>query len=235
MLISLFATILFNSCINPNCITGIGSIENDKREVGEFDEIELKTDFDVIIKERVMGDNNKLEVRAQNNLLPYIKTTVEGGRLIIDTEGCVQATSPIEIFVKVNEISAVKLTGSGEITSKNTLHSENMTVSCDGSGSVNVQVKAENITIANSSSGYVKVDGKAKRTKISLAGSGEIDAEFLKADEADIVLSGSGSVKAHASQKIDMNQSGTGSITYYGNPNQKTEVTTGPGSIIRKD
>jgi Putative auto-transporter adhesin, head GIN domain len=235
LLISLFAIILFQSCINPNCITGIGSIENDKREVGEFDEIELKTDFDVIIKERVMGDNNKLEVRAQNNLLPYIKTTVEGGRLIIDTEGCVQATSPIEIFVKVNEISAVKLTGSGEITSKNTLHSDNMALSCDGSGSINLRIKAENITLANSASGLIKVDGNATKAAVSLAGSGEIDAESLKSDEADVVLSGSGSIKVHATKKIVLNHSGSGNITYSGNPDQKTELTSGSGSIIRRD
>lgn len=229
------AAILFPACINPNCITGIGSIETDEREIGEITAIELRTDFDVIIKERVLGDNTKLEVRAQNNLLAYIKTTVEGGRLIIDTEGCIQPTSPIEIFIKANELTEIELSGSGEIYSKNTLHADKMALSCSGSGSIDVRVKTEEVTIANSASGLIKTDGKVSRSVISLSGSGEIDASSMKSEDADIVLSGSGTIKAHASQKIALNHSGSGTIQYSGNPAEKSENSTGSGSIIRKD
>lgn len=235
-LLSLFIlTAILHACINPNCVTGVGSIENDRREIGDFDAIELRTDFDVIIKERVLGDNTRLEVKAQNNLLAYIKTTVEGGRLIIDTEGCIQPTSPIEIYVKANEIKAIQLSGSGEIFSKNTLHADKMALSCDGSGSIDVRVKADDITIANSASGLIKLDGKVSHCAISLSGSGEIDASSMKSDEADAVLSGSGTIKVHASEKIALNHSGSGTIQYSGNPKEKSENSTGSGSIIRQD
>ena len=233
--ISLITFTLFHSCINPTCVTGIGSIENDQREVGEFDAIEVNTSFKIIIKDRVLSDNNKVEVQAQNNLLAYIKTTVEGGRLIITTDGCIEPTKPIEIYLKVNDISEIQLSGSGEIISQNTVHAENMALSCSGSGSMDISVKAENITLSNSASGLIRVDGKSKRSTVSLTGSGSIDAESLKVDEAVVVLSGSGSIKVHSTQKIALNHSGSGIITYSGNPEQKTELSTGSGSIVRQD
>ena len=231
---SIATAMLIQSCINPNCVTGLGSIESDRREIGDFSALELHSDFEVIIKERVIGDNTRLEVDAQSNLLPYIKTTVEAGRLIINTEGCVQPTNPIRIFVKVNELDDILLTSSGEISSKNTLHADKMSLRCEGSGSINVKLKTESLSISHDASGYIKADGRASIASISLSGSGEIDVESLKIGDATATLSGSGEIKVQAEKKLTLTNSGSGNIFYTGDPLEKVEENNGSGSILKK-
>ena len=81
---TVFAIISFTTFAQPwSKIEGNGNIIKDVREVGNFTAIASGGSWDVVIS---YSTDKTVVVEADENLLPYIKTEVEDGKLIIKSE-----------------------------------------------------------------------------------------------------------------------------------------------------
>jgi len=82
-----------------------------------------------------------------------------------------------------------------------------------------------------SGSGKVKASGTAQKVKASLSGSGKVLASNLDTDSCDIHISGSGDVEISVKTTLDANISGSGSVSYKGNPSHVNSHSSGSGSL----
>lgn len=69
-----------------------------------------------------------------------------------------------------------------------------------------------------SGSGNVLLNGKSGKAEYRIAGSGDINAIDLKTEDVNAHISGSGSIKCHATENLTGGVSGSGSVAYKGNP-----------------
>ncbi len=67
--------------------------------------------------------------------------------------------------------------------------------------------------------------------KATLTGSGKVLAANLETDKCDIRISGSGDVEINVKSELEANISGSGSVSYKGNPNHVNSHASGSGHI----
>ena len=109
-------------------------------------------------------------------------------------------------------------------------------VDISGSGSVRVNsVSAGNITCEISGSGSLSAEGNARDLKVTIAGSGSVNAYGLSVASVRARIAGSGEVHVAATESIDAEIAGSGSVVYKGNPSKINSHSSGSGKIRKSD
>ena len=79
-------------------------------------------------------------VEADENLLPYIETTVENGKLLIKPKKNVnlKSKSKMNVYVSMTKINSLQLSGSGNINGSGAFTNDDKTdMAVSGSGNLN--------------------------------------------------------------------------------------------------
>nr|WP_298997831.1 head GIN domain-containing protein [uncultured Allomuricauda sp.] len=214
-------------------IKGNGNVVTIERSVGDYDAIALAGWFDL---ELIAGNEGEITLKGESNLLDYIKTEVKDGKLVIKAQKGVNLkpsnwNSGILIVVPVESVEAVSLSGSGDITSRTTLKSDTFETRISGSGDIVLDVEANSVEATMSGSGDMKLNGKASNLEVQVSGSGDINAYGLEADYVKVQVSGSADVEVTAKESISARVSGSGDISYKGNPKKIDTKSSGSGDI----
>lgn len=209
-------------------IRGEGPVQTEARSASSFHAIESSVAADVEVS---VADNFSVEVQAQQNLLPILKTEVEDGTLKIYFSENVSYHEGLKIRVSGPAFDRFSLGGSGTIKALTPIRAENMKLEVAGSGDIFVsQAEFGSATASIAGSGGIELGGKANSLKTEIAGSGDVKAKQLTANELKVEISGSGSVTCDVSQTLDASIAGSGDVYYSGQPSVQTNVS-GSGSV----
>lgn len=203
-------------------IKGNGNVTTITRTTSDYDAVAVAGFFDV---ELVYGTEGKIQLTGESNLLEYVQTEVSDGKLKIKTQKGynlkVSNNKKLVITVPFKDLSAVALSGSGDVYTKNaTIKAATFKMALAGSGDIIIDVDAGKLTMAVAGSGDMTASGTADSAEIKLAGSGDISAYKLKAKDVNVKLSGSGDISVYAEDSLKARISGSGDITYKGNQTQ---------------
>ena len=237
-LITLSLILLASTQINAQwwgkSVKGNGNVTEQTREVGSYDGIVVSGSFDVKL---YAGTEGSIKVEAESNLLEYIETTVKNGQLHIRVMKNKNINTSwnkgMRITVPFKDIDRVKLTGSGEIVSRDTIKTDRFEVSLSGSGDIELDVDANDTSSIVSGSGEITLKGSTKTHKTILTGSGDIYAGNYLAQSVDAKVTGSGDIKVHCKDNLKARVTGSGDIEYTGNPERQDTKVTGSGDISR--
>jgi hypothetical protein len=212
-------------------ITGSGPVVSVTRSVGTFTAVSNATLADIEI---LQSGTERLRIRGQENLLPYIRTQVSGGVLRITTEPGVtlRATDELAIELDVRLLTRIESSGSGAIHAP-LLDAGRLEIQTSGSGDIDLpSLLADTLVVVGSGSGEVTGTGNVQRQRLVLSGSGRVDTRELLALDAHVTISGSGTSTIRVRDRITAVLSGSGSLHYYGSP-QVTQTVTGSGRVER--
>ena len=223
-------SLMFSGFSYAQKVNGNGNLIQKTRNVGTFDGVGVSGSLDVFLVE---GNEGKLELSVEENLEPYLVTEVSNGTLKIKWKkgAKIRSTKPTKITVQFKKLNNVALSGSGDIVSKSKLSSNDLEVALAGSGDINLDLDVQNLKAAISGSGDIKLRGNAEDFSGAIAGSGDIKADELKAANAELVISGSGTMQVHVENKIMARISGSGDIKYKGNPDKEDIKVSGSGTV----
>lgn len=196
--------------INPERVVGSGKVVSEKRSVSGFSSVTLQGSGNVDIS---FATDESVVVEADDNILPLIETTVQGGKLVIATKSFtnIVPTKPVRVQITMKSLQGLTLSGSGDMVV---------------SGLV-----GKDLVVGLPGSGEITVNGTAETVNINLPGSGNIFCNGLKARSVTASLNGSGNIDVFASESLDANILGSGNIHYAGNPTNVSKKVTGSGSI----
>ncbi len=122
------------------------------------------------------------------------------------------------------------VSGSGDMEVKGKFKSVKGDVSGSGKIELNAVVIGET-DFHVSGSGKILASGRAESTKASISGSGKVLASNLEVDKCEVRISGSGDVEINVKSDLDASISGSGSVSYKGNPSHVNSHASGSGSI----
>lgn len=216
--------------INMETIDGNGHIATETRNISSAEEIEAHSFFDVVI---VNGSTPSIKIEADDNLIPYIVTNNEGGKLVIRTKDHVglKSDNKIKVYVTTNRVEEISLSGSGNVTSNDKLTGgDQLKLHISGSGDIKLSVNTPRVEAGISGSGSIELNGETKDSKITITGSGDYKAQELQAENADVHITGNGNVNVSASVKLIVHITGSGDVYYKGSPSLEQHIT-GSGSI----
>lgn len=190
---------------------GSGVTASEGRGITGFDHIEVSGSATVDI---TIGPTWAVEVEADDNILPLITTKVTGSTLDIGTKSGTSflTSNPVRVSITMPAVAGVEISGSGDVTANEIGDTQSLTVDISGSGKV---------TMA----------GVADQLDVSVDGSGSFDGRRFQVVAAVVSITGSGSIVVWATDRLDANISGSGSIRYVGTPGQLTTDVSGSGSI----
>jgi hypothetical protein len=218
---------------NVNVITGSGKLATEEREVSGFSAVVLAGEGDLIITQ---GAAEALTVEAEDNLLPLIRTQVRGGALVIDWDRpaaitSIRATQPIVFRLTVVDLDRLELAGSGTIRA-DALTTEDLALTLGGSGDVTLgHLEADDLDLNLTGSGDITLAGAIEDQQVLLSGSGSYTAGDLESQTARVELTGSGDITLWVREQLDVHISGSGSVSYFGQPTVGERRITGSGDI----
>jgi len=180
-------------------------------------------DDDKITAYVTVKDLDGLYASGSGNIVAQTKLT--GSDMDIKVSG----SGNIEAEIEASDIEA-KVSGSGDLTLKGKVR--NMESDISGSGKINFTGDINGkVDIGISGSGRFTAMGSAREIKTTISGSGKINAAELVVDRCDVRISGSGDVVVNVRTSLNANISGSGTVTYKGNPTEFNTHSSGSGSV----
>ena len=202
---------VFNFSYSFGSVQGSGNIQTEKRNIADFKAIEVGG---VIEVEVVAQKDFSVEVEADDNLLQFIKTEINGNTLEIKTEKRLSSKNPIRIRINAPNIESLEVSGVSKLTLTN--------------------LKNDSLKVDTSGASKVKVDGETKNLDVELSGASRLDAENLKSENVSVDASGASNANVFVAGDLKVDLSGASHVTYSGNPKNLEKSTSGASSVKGK-
>lgn len=214
-------------------VKGNGNIKQEVRTQDAFKSISTSGNYIVYIQQ---GNKRDIQVEADDNLLPYIETTVKGNELQINTKKGydIKPTKTVNIYVTIEELEELNASGMGGFYSKSSLKGDKVVFSFSGSTVADVDLNSNVLNVRISGSSSLKVKGNVPQTKYGISGTGKVDAISLRSDNVKVEVSGTGDLALYAEKKLDVSVSGVGKVRYKGNP-ALSQSSSGMSKVSRLD
>lgn len=218
MLLTSAVLILATGCVTTtganaaaDVIRGSGSLASEDRDVSGFSRIHLIGGGELRIEQ---GAAESLTIEAEDNLLEYLTSEVEGDTLILTTqEGfTLAATRPVIYRIGVQSLEGIEVDGGATIVASD-LSLGDLDVSITGGATVTLS-------------------GMVDRQSITVEGGGAYHGEDMASQETTISITGAGAMTVHVEDRLDVTINGAGTVSYIGDP-QVSETITGAG-VVRK-
>lgn len=214
-------------------IEGNGHLVKLSRPVSGYSAVSSSGSWDVMI---AYGTANEIQLEGDENLLPYIETTVENGKLSIRSPkaGSLHSRNKLTIYITLTRMTAVQLSGSGNIIGKGKFENAGTTAfKVSGSGGINISFnKVSAVELGISGSGNIRLAGVAAAVNATVSGSGNADCADLVSEDAKARISGSGNIKLNTSHSLDASISGSGNIINRGAATDIRKHVSGSGKVV---
>lgn len=192
-------------------VQGSGVSKTENREVAGFKSIKAGGAFQV---EVVSQKDFDVEIEADDNLLPFIKTEVSGDTLKIYTEGKISTRSRINVRVMMPDVEQLDASGASNFNVSN--------------------VKGEKVNLEASGASKITINGEVRDLDVDLSGASKVEAESLRAENVRIDASGASKAAVFASNELNADASGASKITYAGDPKEVESKNSGASTVKRK-
>lgn len=212
VLLSLACLLSLLSGCHFNKVTGSGVRKSEKREVPSFTEINATGSFAIDATSQM---SVSLEIEADDNILPLIKSEVRNGVLYLKPEKGYDSKQAVAVHITLPDLSKINATGASQFRVQG--------------------VKNDRFEIHTTGASTVTASGVTKDLDINTTGAGEIDTHSLRAARANVNSTGAGSIEVYASEQLDVHASGAGQVTYSGEPKVVNKKTSGAASVNKRE
>ncbi|MGN7611869.1 head GIN domain-containing protein [Magnetococcales bacterium HHB-1] len=214
-------------------ITMAQNLHKEERTTGPFQAVELRHVGQLIIH---AGKPQKLQVESQPEWLPHIHTTTKNGRLILalktpPPEQRPSSYASIRYLLDLPTLDHLILNGAGQIQLNN-LKTPKLSLTAGGAGKITIKaLNTKQFQVTLNGATHCEASGHTETQQIKIHGVGSYHAKDLHSQITDIHIAGTGRAVVYSQKSVTANLFGTGSIRYYGQPEQVIPNIHGTGSI----
>lgn len=219
----------FSAC-SP-CMKTEGEIETRELILPPIESFHLKGASTVRF---MQGQEQKVTITAPSDAIELLNQNMEGQHWNIAFDPCLRNEDDIIISITVPELNEISLSGSGTVTGDGFFNTTDILLAVSGSGDLSATINAATVTATLSGSGDINLAGSGSTFNAAVDGSGEVDAREFTAKSAVINVDGSGDAAVSVSEELQARVSGSGDVTYYGNPKNVKSDISGSGDITKR-
>ncbi|MEO5947233.1 MAG: head GIN domain-containing protein [Chitinophagaceae bacterium] len=235
-LLPFIVLVIISSCnyVGGERIRGNGNMKVENRTLSSFDAVNVSCNTDLYVKQDSIFS---VRVEADENLMEYIITELDGNTLKIRSKDGVnlKSSSSIKVYVSGPSFNHFKASEASDIFSENKITSkEAIAIDISGASDVKMELMAPQIEANLSGASSLTLSGQTKDFKVDGSGSTDINCFDLQTENTVIKLSGSGNANVFASVKLDLRISGSADVRYKGNPTVSQKIS-GAGSVKKVD
>lgn len=215
---------------NNEEIKGNGVTTKITRTTESYDEIAASGSFKY---ELVVGKEGTITISGDEKIIIHITTEVVGKTLKVGFEKNKNYSyhSEIVITIPFEEINAISFSGSGKITTKDSVKASDFELKLTGSGDGEISINSQKLVADINGSGDLKVIGSTVSLDAKLTGSGNLNCSNLEAQNAETSVTGSGNLKVNCVNNLIAKVAGSGNILYKSKPKTIDSKVAGSGNI----
>ncbi len=211
-------------------VDGDGDTTTEARQVAAFTRISNRGPLDLDVKE---GPPLAVSVTIDRNLLPYVRTEVEGDTLVIAVREPVRPRGRATVTVTLPALASLELHGSGDARVSGGSAPRDLSLATRGSGDIDYSGAAGALSVESSGSGEVTVIGTAGGVRAELSGSGGLHYQG-QARQIRVRTRGSGGVELSGSaESLQAETTGSGDIDARDLPARDAAVVTDGSGDVR--
>lgn len=235
--IQILASAIFSIIISTSCIfmepsvKGNGNVVEEKRNVGEFNEIKVSRGMNVYISQ---GEQIKVLVRADENLLELIETNIVGDALEIKANKNIKRAESKKVFVTVPNLSVIKSSSGSNVYSETEIRSKKLELSTSSGSNMKLEVDARSIDASTSSGSNMKLEGSTTNFSGKASSGSNIKAKELKTDDGEMKVSSGANIWITVKDKMEAHASSGGNVFYSGSPGSTNIEKSSGGNVIKK-
>jgi len=220
------------SCVmNINGIKGNKNVITQNRNIpSDFVKINVSNGLDVLL---TYGDEVSLTVEADENLHEYITTEVKNGILYISSKKNIVSAKARRIYLSTLHINEIKTTSGAEVSSENTIITEELVLEATSGSDINLRVKVNNLSSETTSGADIKLIGEADNFSARATSGSDINAYDLKVNNCTAKVTSGADIKIHVIKKLDAKATSGGDIKYKGNPKLLEQDESSSGKVKR--
>lgn len=216
--------------INLGQVNGNGNVLTEERPVSEsFTAIRGSAGLDVFLEQ---GDEAKIVVEADENLLDIIETEIVEGKLKIGTKENIGRSKAKKVYVTYTSLNTIEASSGADVIANSVVKSENLTLDCSSGSDLEVDIFAKYVIAETSSGADLKVSGKATNLDASASSGSDLNAKDLLVINCTADVSSGADITVNVKEKLISETSSGGDVHYYGNPGNvsKNESKSGGGT-----
>ncbi|MFB9294675.1 head GIN domain-containing protein [Persicitalea jodogahamensis] len=212
-------------------LRGNGVIKSENRSIREVRAVKVNKGIDLYIRQ---GDNEKLTLEADENLLKYFVSDVSNGTLTLTIDKTFVQAKTLKAYLTVRSLERLESSGGSDVYSEGVLRAEKMICQASGGSDVRLELDVKNMTINTSGGADAYLKGLASQLQVSASGGSDIKARDLRADVVKATASGGADVHVFADLRLTARASGAGSVYYYGDPQEVNQSSSGGGDVKKR-
>ena len=220
-----FSTGCLDIVLGRESVRGSGRVSEERHRFAGLTGVELATRGELEIR---LGDDEGLQVTADDNLHEHLALTTAGGTLRIDTRPGVnlRPSRPIRYTLTAREIDFIELSSSGNARAT-VLRTDRLELRLNSSGDLSVgSIQAGSVDISVNSSGDLSVDGvQADAVDVRMRSSGDVEMHDLRAASLTVGISSSGDVRIRDGDVDNLDVALNSSGDYRGESVRSTRAT----------
>lgn len=208
-------------------VDGNGKLKTEERSVPAFTGIEVQGGTKAEVR---MGKERKVTLTTDENLLPYLKTEVRDGVLVVRSTEHINPKRDVRLVVVTPELNHLGASGGVELDAE-VAASDSFSV--EGSGGADLRIRGVDTKKLNTElSGGVdaRLEGRADEARYELSGGVNLDCTRLEAKVAKLDASGGVKARLAVSERIEGDASGGVTVKVKGRPAMHVD-TSGAASV----
>ena len=211
-------------------VAGDGRVIAEQRPVSNLAGLDVAGPMQVEVR---VGGQPGLQVEADSNLLPMIRSQASGDTMRIWIEGQARPSQPIRITYNIPQLSNLRATGSGRMEVSG-LNGAPLTFVKSGSGKTQLSGRVSSLDVRSTGSGTIDALGlRSASATANLTGSGRIALGQVEGAQLSAHVRGSGDIEASgAVDTLSASVHGSGDVMLARVTAQRADLSTnGSGDI----
>ena len=234
-ILALFLLTSLNSCSisldGPERIKGSKSVISEVRDVHYFNAIEVNNATDLIV---TIGENFHIEVKADDNVVPFLMTEVEDDvlKIYVKKGYALRNVKTQKVYVTMPLLTSISASGASNVSFSNLLEGDALSIRASGASNVKLEADLAYLEVRLSGASDLGISGFSEYTNVRLSGASDMKSYDFACDLLEVVLSGASDINITVNEKVSGNISGASGIKVKGNP--VIDVKTSGASSVRK-
>ncbi|MDR9374054.1 MAG: head GIN domain-containing protein [Schleiferiaceae bacterium] len=222
---ALFALFLLAGCAPK--IVGTGTVITKPRTVLAFQKVKVSDQLTVNF---VQAQEGGVEITADDNLHPYIRTSVKKGVLSLSLEETIKSFTKLQVTVKAPKLQQIEAAGTAQLKSPGWKQDGlQLIIKEDCQARLPIEGKSLQVTAM----GEARFDGKGKIDQLSLKASDKAQLNFSRYDTktADVEAGDKSVVTVKANKILNVTASGNAEVIKKGGAQIKRTEISGAATI----
>lgn len=222
-----------------DCITKLGKVVTEQRDVLSFDKLYVEDRIKVFLVQDSIN-YGRIELNGPSNLLNQIESTVTDNQLrLINTNTCNFIRSfnyDINVYVYIKELTEIHLESIAEVVSNDTININFLNIFHPALSDINLILSGDEVFIRSRNSASTILRGNLRVLKGSIEEISNLDAQYLVCEEVYIDTHSPLDCYINATKGMYLKILNSGNIFYINEPTDYKILAeqTGSGQLLKK-